>query len=145
MQNILPVNFPVLLHSCHAGSLALVAGDADRQGDWNQHTPSRFPSARHSSEERARAGKHSLLFLPRVRHSVLCSWMCRWQVRPGLTTQSSSLCSDQLSKELSAAVLIFPALVYPSNYKIRRLLFICVRQPSVFFVIIRKTTDCPSI
>lgn len=49
--------------------------------------------------------------------------------------------SHQLLKEF-AAVLIFPALVYPSNHKIRQSCFICVWQPSVFFSIIRKTTDC---
>lgn len=34
----------------------LMAGDADGQGDWNQYSPSRFPSARHSSTGSARAG-----------------------------------------------------------------------------------------
>lgn len=123
----------------------LMAGDADGQGDWNQYSPSRFPLARHSSTGSARAEAFPAPAAGAPRRSVPCSWMRSSEVRPGLAARCSCWCSDRLFKELSVAVLIFPALVYPSNYKIRRSRSICVRQPSVSFGIIRKTTDCSSI
>jgi len=51
MQNTLPVNFTLLLHSCHTGSLKMMTDDGDGQGDCNQYSPNRFKSACHSSME----------------------------------------------------------------------------------------------
>lgn len=51
MLNILPVNFILLLHSCHAGSPKMMTDDGDGQGDCNQYSLNRFKSACHSSME----------------------------------------------------------------------------------------------
>ena len=51
MQNILPVNFILLLHSCHTGSPKMMTDDGDGQGDCNQYSLNRFKSACHSSME----------------------------------------------------------------------------------------------
>lgn len=51
MQNILPVNFTLLLHSCHTGSPKMMTDDADGQGDCNQYSLKRFKSACQSSME----------------------------------------------------------------------------------------------